>query len=120
MRQTASPTKDKAHWSDILRDAQLLSGTRASEQGRTAWTDSVTSSLNTLACAAFGIAASNCDPPAIPGIQGKGNVHERVLVGPYGGYNFGPVEINAKILYTVQAENAFKSSFYHIGFSLPF
>jgi hypothetical protein len=75
---------------------------------------------NTLACAVFGIAASNCDTPAIAGIQGKGNVQQRVLVGPFLGYNFGPAEINAKVLYTVHAENAFQSSFYHIGFSFPF
>ena len=75
---------------------------------------------NTLACAAFGIAASSCDTPALAGIQGQGNQHMRVLIGPYMGYNFGPAEINAKILFTVHAENAFQSSFYHIGFSFPF
>ena len=75
---------------------------------------------STLACGAFGIAGSSCDTPAIAGIQGKGNLQQRVLIGPYMGYNFGPAEVNAKILYTVHAANAFQSSFYHVGFSFPF
>jgi hypothetical protein len=75
---------------------------------------------NTLACAVFGLPGTSCDTPAIAGIQGKGNVQNRVLVGPFLGYNFGPAEINAKVLYTVHAENGFQSSFYHIGFSFPF
>jgi hypothetical protein len=73
---------------------------------------------DTLAC--NGVTISSCDTPAVPGVRGVGNVHQRVLIGPYMGYNFGPAEVNAKILYTVHAENAFQSSFYHIGFSFPF
>jgi hypothetical protein len=75
---------------------------------------------STLACAAFGLPGTSCDTPALANIQGKGNVQQRILVGPFLGYNFGPAEINAKVLYTVHAENGFQSSFYHVGFSFPF
>jgi hypothetical protein len=54
----------------------------------------------------------------LPGVNG--NKLQEVLVGPYMGYNFGPVELNAKILFGVHAENTFQSNFYHFGASFPF
>jgi hypothetical protein len=63
---------------------------------------------------------SSCDTPGVPGGQGKGNRQYRVLAGPFMGYNFGPVELNAKALWGVDAVNTFNVSFYHVGFSFPF
>jgi hypothetical protein len=73
---------------------------------------------STLAC--NGVTLSSCDTPAIPGLVSKGRQLQQILVGPYLGYNFGPAEVNAKILSGVHAENAFNATFYHIGFSFPF
>jgi len=63
---------------------------------------------------------SSCSTPGVIGGQGKGNRQYRVLVGPFMGYNFGPVELNAKALWGVDAQNTFNVSFYHVGFSFPF
>ena len=71
-------------------------------------------------CAALGLPGSSCTVPAVPGLQSAGKEVQFIMVGPYMGYNFGPASINAKILYTVHAENDFKASFYHIGVSFPF
>ena len=49
-----------------------------------------------------------------------GNRANHVLVGPFFAYNFGPVEVNAKTLIGVPAENAFNASFHYISVSFPF
>ena len=79
--------------------------------------DKLTSST---ACAALGQGGSSCVVPAIPGLRTSGNQLQKILVGPYLGYNFGPAEINAKVLAGVHAENGFNATFYHVGFSFPF
>jgi hypothetical protein len=56
--------------------------------------------------------------PAIP--QLRGNRANHVLVGPFFAFNFGPVEVNAKTLIGVPAENAFNASVYHVSVSFPF
>jgi hypothetical protein len=71
-------------------------------------------------CGALGLGGSSCTVPAIPGIRGSGNELQKILVGPYLGYNFGPAEINAKVLAGVHGENTFNATFYHVGFSFPF
>jgi hypothetical protein len=60
----------------------------------------------------------NCD-------SGSGNVNgcnelQRVMLGPLVGYNFGPVEIDAKALFSVHTENGFNTNYYYTTFSFPF
>jgi hypothetical protein len=71
-------------------------------------------------CAALGLPGSSCTVPAIPGLRSNGNELEKILVGPFIGYNFGPAEVNAKVLSGVEAKNGFNSTFYHLGVSFPF
>jgi hypothetical protein len=75
---------------------------------------------STAACAAVGLPGSSCSFPAIPGVRSSGNKLQQILVGPYMGYNFGPAEINLKVLSGVHAENALNLTQYYIGFSFPF
>jgi hypothetical protein len=49
-----------------------------------------------------------------------GNREENLLLGPYVGYDFGPVNIAAKAMFGVMAENAANVSFYHLSFAFPF
>jgi hypothetical protein len=51
---------------------------------------------------------------------GNGNKEEHVLAGPLVAYDFGPVNISAKALFGIQAENAANASFYHVAFAFPF
>jgi hypothetical protein len=60
----------------------------------------------------------NCD-------SGSGNFNgcnklQHIMMGPLIGYNFGPVEIDAKALFNIRTENGFGANFYHISFSFPF
>jgi hypothetical protein len=55
-----------------------------------------------------------------PSSAAGGGEVEHVLLGPLVGYNFGPVEVDFKALFGIQAENTFNASFYHISFSFPF
>jgi hypothetical protein len=48
------------------------------------------------------------------------NEVQRVLIGPYIGYNFGPVELDAKAMFAVHTENGANLNFYYTSFSFPF
>ncbi len=51
---------------------------------------------------------------------GTGTELQHVLLGPLVSYEFGPVNISAKALIGVSAENDANVSFYHIAFAFPF
>ena len=53
-------------------------------------------------------------------VNGNGHKLQQVLLGPYAGYDFGPVSLNARILQGVHAENGFNTSEDHLGISFPF
>jgi hypothetical protein len=53
-------------------------------------------------------------------VNGNGHKFQQILLGPYAGYDFGPVSLNARILQSVHAENGFNTSQYHLGISFPF
>jgi hypothetical protein len=53
-------------------------------------------------------------------VNGNGHRFQQILLGPYAGYDFGPASVNARILQSVQAENGFNTSQYHLGISFPF
>jgi hypothetical protein len=57
--------------------------------------------------------------------SGAGNFNgcdelQRVMLGPYVGYNFGPVEIDAKALFSVHTQNGFNANYYYTSFAFPF
>jgi hypothetical protein len=74
---------------------------------------------NPTLCALLGTPGGSCTVPATA-ITSKGNKIQQIMIGPYMGYNFGPAEVNFKVLSGVHAENTFNNTFYHIGFSFPF
>jgi hypothetical protein len=45
---------------------------------------------------------------------------QHVLLGPLVGYEFGPVNISAKAMFGVSAQNDANVSFYHLSFAFPF
>jgi len=53
-------------------------------------------------------------------VGSDGHRVERVLLGPLMGYNFGPAELNAKILFTASQQNIGASTFTYFGVSFPF
>ena len=53
-------------------------------------------------------------------VNGNGHRLQRLLLGPFAAYDFGPISVNARILQSVHTENGFNTSEYHLGFSLPF
>ncbi len=57
--------------------------------------------------------------------SGSGNFNgcnelQRIMIGPLVGYNFGPVEIDAKALFGISAQNSANTNFYYTSFSFPF
>ena len=53
-------------------------------------------------------------------VNGNGHRFQQILLGPYAGYDFGPISLNARILQSVHAENGFNTSQYHLGASFAF